>query len=137
MMMKFNTIWKYVKLFLFNLTMSLTSKWNTGINIHHTKDPNAICAVFVRQKQFPDKLKFTWIKPNKKYTSQSNYTDLTYCSIPVHQVSAKYKYTGALNTHISCLTLSMLWKPHLCQICKLQYIYTDYSVILWLKEDKF
>jgi uncharacterized protein (UPF0333 family) len=78
--------------------VSLTSVWNTGINIHHTKGPNATCAVSVWQKQFPDKLKFMSIKPNKKYTLQSNYTYIMCCSIPMHQVYAKYKYTGAVNT---------------------------------------
>ena len=120
--------------------MALTSIWNTGINIHNTKGPNATCAAFVQQKQFPDKLKFMWIKPNKQYTLQSNYTYLTCCNIPLHQVSAKYKYKGALNTQISCLTLSMLWKPYLYQLCTLQYKILLHLVLrlnFWLKKDKF
>lgn len=67
----------YVKQFLFNLTMSLTSVWNPGINIHDTKGPNATCAAFVQQKQFPDTLKFMRIKPNKQYTL--NQTILISC----------------------------------------------------------
>jgi len=50
-----STMWSVRKTIPFNLTMSLTSIWITGINIHHTKGPNAIRAAFVWQKQFPDK----------------------------------------------------------------------------------